>query len=380
VTDARLDEKLSAARARLILERPFLGALVLRLPAQPAGSDVCTTTATDMRRFYFNPEYIEALGMKQLEFVLAHEALHCALAHFTRRGHRDKRRWDLACDLAINPLLVSEGLVPPSNAVTFFEYTGMSAEVIYPLLDENSDESAMDSHLEEPRDSSGSSRSPREGGKTDAGVGESAESLARQWQQHLAAAAQQARMMGKLSGDMMRVVHALLEPKLSWRALLADRMRQSGREDYSYFRPSRREADAILPGLRGTEVFVACVVDVSGSIGDSELREFLAEVDALKAQVNARVLLIVADCQVIGVPFTFEPWDEVAMPKQFPAGGGTDFRPAFRWLDENAIRPDVMIYFTDARGAFPAREPDFPVSWLVKGREPVPWGQRIQLN
>jgi len=34
----------------------------------------------------------------------------------------------------------------------------------------------------------------------------------------------------------------------------------------------------------------------------------------------------------------------------------------------------------DARGEFPKREPGYPVLWLVKGRKPVPWGMRVQLN
>ena len=34
----------------------------------------------------------------------------------------------------------------------------------------------------------------------------------------------------------------------------------------------------------------------------------------------------------------------------------------------------------DARGEFPKAEPSYPVLWLVKGKEKVPWGQRIQLN
>ena len=38
--------KLAAARTRLIMERPFLGSLVMHLPLKEAG-DWCKTTATD---------------------------------------------------------------------------------------------------------------------------------------------------------------------------------------------------------------------------------------------------------------------------------------------------------------------------------------------
>jgi len=44
------------------------------------------------------------------------------------------------------------------------------------------------------------------------------------------------------------------------------------------------------------------------------------------------------------------------------------------------LRPDALVYFTDAEGDFPELPPEFPVIWLVKGRAKVPWGRRIQLN
>ena len=55
--------------------------------------------------------------MEQTQFMLAHEALHCALSHFARRQHRVQHRWDLACDYAINPLLLDDGLKPPPNSL-----------------------------------------------------------------------------------------------------------------------------------------------------------------------------------------------------------------------------------------------------------------------
>jgi len=56
----------------------------------------------DARAFYYNAEFIEAISLDHVQFMLAHEALHCALSHFARRLHRVKHRWDVACDHAIN--------------------------------------------------------------------------------------------------------------------------------------------------------------------------------------------------------------------------------------------------------------------------------------
>jgi predicted metal-dependent peptidase len=113
-----IETKLASARTRLILDKPFLGALVLRLPMKQADPGWCPTTATDARAFYYNPEFISALTLDETQFMLAHEALHCALSHFARRQHRVKHKWDLACDYAINPLLIDVALVHPALAAT----------------------------------------------------------------------------------------------------------------------------------------------------------------------------------------------------------------------------------------------------------------------
>lgn len=142
-----IETKLSAARTRLIIDKPFLGALVLRLPMVMADPSWCRTTATDARKFYYNADYIDHLTLEETQFMLSHEALHCALSHFARRSHRIKMRWDLACDYAINPLLINDGLKPPPNSMYLKQYEGMTAEEIYPLIDENTNDEPLDHHM-----------------------------------------------------------------------------------------------------------------------------------------------------------------------------------------------------------------------------------------
>ena len=126
---SKVELKLTAARTRLIIDKPFLGALVLRLPMEEADPEWCKTTATDARKFYYNAEYIDCLSIEEAQFMLSHEALHCALSHFSRRQHRLTHKWDLACDYAINPLLEKDGLTPPPGSLRLREYEGMTAEV-----------------------------------------------------------------------------------------------------------------------------------------------------------------------------------------------------------------------------------------------------------
>jgi predicted metal-dependent peptidase len=422
VADDAIETKLSAARTRLILDKPFLGALVLRLPLVAGDPKWCKTLATDARKLYYNRAYIDALSLEQTQFVLAHEAMHCALSHFARRGHRDKHRWDVACDFAINPILVNDGLMPTPDALLLREYDGMTAEEIYPLIDENPDQEPMDQHLYDenesesgqgnapqsspppppPGDSNSGSgqgeQAPQEGqgsgsqGETDESHGggspppplseQERDALAVQWQQRLAGAAQQAQQAGKLGGAMARLVDHLLQPQLPWRMLLARYMTRVAHDDYSYMRPStRREGDAIFPSLRSAQTDLVVAIDTSGSVGDKEIGEFLAEINAIKGQMRARITLLACDADLAGgCPWVYEPWEPLEPPQSLKGGGGTDFRPVFEWAGKQDQEPDLLVYFTDAEGEFPAREPHYPVIWLVKGKQPVPWGQRLQLN
>ncbi|WJW74767.1 VWA-like domain-containing protein [Thiohalobacter sp. IOR34] len=403
---ADVKTKLSAARTRLILDKPFLGALVLRLPLVEADPRWCKTTATDARRFYYNAQYIDGLSLEQTQFMLAHEALHCALSHFARRQHRVKQRWDLACDLAINPLLIRDGLKPPPGALYMSQFEGMTAEEVYPAIDDLDEElESLDQHLydsdSDSRDGTGggSGRPPPQPGgggqpqqaREEAGAGGAPqpaplseaerEQLQVQWQQRLAGAAQQALQAGKLGGGMARLVDHLLAPRLPWRMLLAKYMTAVARDDYNYSRPSRREGPAILPSLRSSQIEVVVALDTSGSISPAEMAEFISELDAIKGQVRARLTLLACDARLAeDGPWEFEPWEAFKLPRDFAGGGGTRFTPVFDWVAGRDRAPDLLVYFTDAEGEFPKQAPPYPVLWLVKGKAGVPWGQRVQLN
>jgi len=208
------------------------------------------------------------------------------------------------------------------------------------------------------------------------------DNLSTQWQQRLAGAAQQAMQAGKLGGAMARLVDHMLEPQLPWRNLLAHYITSVARDDYSYTRPSTRRGDpAVFPSLRSGQINLVVALDTSGSISDAEIAEFLNEIDAIKSQVRARVILQACDAALCeDGPWYYEPWEEFSLPREIKGGGGTSFKPVFEWLEQQDQQPDLVVYFTDADGEFPKTEPVCRVLWLVKGRGRVPWGQRLQLN
>ncbi len=411
-----IETKLAAARTRLILEKPFLGSLVMHLPLRAANVKWCKTTATDAKNFYYNPDYIGRLSLEQTQFVLAHEAMHCALSHFARRNHRQKHRWDVACDYAVNMILDDERMHGPENALLNAAYRGLTAEEIYPVLHEDPPEETQDQHLFDPasdeqgaegvllppfqgegRGGDGQARDEGGGSSTDGQETSSGQSQAagepedaspldsgrldEQWKSRLAAAAQSARQAGRLSPSLMRLIDHQLAPQLPWRALLARYMTSAARDDYSWKQTSRRESAALMPRLSSQSVDVIVALDTSGSVREDELRAFLSEIDALKGQVRAAITLHACDEKLDAQgPWHFAAWETVRLPESLRGGGGTDFRPMFEWVEREHLRPDLLLYFTDAQGRFPPQEPPYPVVWLVKGKAGVPFGARVQLN
>lgn len=75
---------------------------------------------------------------------------------------------------------------------------------------------------------------------------------------------------------------------------------------------------------------------------------------------------------------------------QLVGGGGTDFRPAFRYVDELICAGEFhhlkgLLYFTDGLGRFPARRPAYDAAFLFLGSQYEdadlpPWAMKLVLD
>ena len=116
-------------RTRLLLDQPFFGSLAMHLEMVPDAS--VPTAQTNGVYLKFNPDFMATLTENEQLGVLAHEVLHPALLHPYRRGDRDPKLWNEACDFAINTQLIEAGFRLPQGALLDQQYKGMSAEAIY---------------------------------------------------------------------------------------------------------------------------------------------------------------------------------------------------------------------------------------------------------
>ena len=107
--------RIQKARTALLLDHPFFGSLLFRLNGRECQS--IATMATDGVSLYYNPEFVETLNSATLCGVLAHEVLHPGLHHHVRRSGRNPRRWNEACDYAVNSPLLYDGLCLPDDVL-----------------------------------------------------------------------------------------------------------------------------------------------------------------------------------------------------------------------------------------------------------------------
>src|SRR5208282_5738728 len=118
------------------------------------------TMQTDGVSIRYNPDFVAGLSRGPLRTVIAHETMHNAALHHTRRGGRDLRRWNIACDYAINPLLVEAGFELPEAMLIDPAYAGMSAEDIYAKLPRDAGENGDNQDSDDPGGMGGVSDPP----------------------------------------------------------------------------------------------------------------------------------------------------------------------------------------------------------------------------
>ena len=388
VTDPKVDasakEKLVTARIGLLLRAPFFGNLATRMNLINA-DEWCPTAATDGRRFYYNSEFVNALPLKQLEFLVGHEVLHAVYDHMGRRGNRDPKLWNIADDYCVNWDLV-EQRVGDKIPVALYDskYKGMSAEEVYDDLYENADKinvdelmkRLLDEHLDgEGADGDGED-GDKKGGNGRPKLSEAEKKEIRDEIKEAVLAAANASGAGNLPGGVKRMIKDLIEPVMDWRELLQQQIESTVKSDFTWARPSRRSwhMDAVMPGMKpGEQIDVVIGIDASGSITDTDLKIFLSEIKGImEAYEEYRITVLGWDTEVHNVAtFTSDNLEDITTFTP-GGGGGTDPHCVWNYLQENDIEPKKLIMFTDFCffGWSPAEVEQYcDTVWIIKGNK-----------
>ena len=365
-------DRIVVARVGLLLRHPFFGNMATRLRIL-AADDWLPTAAVDGRNLYYNTQFFNAMNNKEIEFVIAHEILHCVFDHLGRREDRNPMLYNIAADYKVNNLLVRDRIgEKPSIVDCFqdFQYDADTSEEIYDKLFEQAKQDMedflkqmeeegemLDEHLdgdgegdgeggEEEKDANGNNVSKKRPKYSKEEMKKIKDEIKEGMMQ-----AAQAAGAGNTPGEVQRMIRELTEPKMNWRELLRQQIQSTIKHDFTFARPNRKgwHSGAILPGMNFDETIDVCIaLDMSGSIGDSQARDFLGEIKGIMEEYkDYSIKLWCFDTGVYNEQDFSADGGEDLLDYEIFGGGGTDFMANWEYMKETGYVPKKFIMFTD---------------------------------
>ena len=386
-----VEEKLTTARISLLLKKPFFGNMATRLKLKETPG--LPTAATDGRHLYYNADFIDALDVKQVEFLICHEVLHVAFEHMLRRGDRDPQGWNVAADYAINTIIINEGIgkEPTGDMAPLYDpqYDGLSAEQIYDKLsDLQKQQKTLDVHLD--LDKGEATIEDKDGKKHKIKIGQG---MSKSEQDQLkdeikASLIQSAKATsngaGNIPSGLERLITDITAPKMDWRQMLRATIKSQIKNNYTWTRPSRKmySTNAVLPGLDvDNELDVCVAIDTSGSIDNKMLNDFLSEINGIKDEFDDYKIRVWCFDTEVHADETFETWDGKEIQDYQPGGyGGTDISVNWKYMQDEGFRPQSLVVFTDGETWDRWGDADYcDTLWVIHGGNHIkpPFGQTV---
>lgn len=366
IKDEKAHFEMIRARSGLVVEAPFFGTLALKLALKEDES--CETLWTDGKSLGYNPGFVRELTIGKLRGVICHECMHCACMHHIRRGWREGKRWNAACDYAVNLLVLEAGFRLPEGGLVDSRFYDMPAEQIYDLIpDPPEDQGNGPGEVRDLPDNE-----DRKENEVD-------------WELTVRQARNQAGAEGKMPAGIKAMIDNILKPKVDWRVVLRRFIEKITRNDYQWIPPNRRfiHRGIYLPSVFSRELQNGVLaIDTSGStIHDRE--QFAGELNGILEEYNTELQVLYVDAEVCDTAI-FKQEDLPITILQMAGGGGTRFSPAFNWVRKNYDGdPGYLIYLTDLECSDYPASPDYPVLWVKTpsgyGDDP-PWGELVHMG
>lgn len=424
-------KRLLLSRMRILCNNGFYGLLLMHMIYSI--DEDCENAATDGRRIFFEPRFLDELSDSELDFVMMHQILHVVLQHCLRRGNRDNEQFSIACDIVVNSnILRSENmnlkaitlkkygesihLAPDGNEG--YEYT---AEQVYGMLSSSHAKGkpipALTGLLGEYKgdhdDRNGGERGSVFLGRAKKKQGKNKEDKAG-WDDHTRWVMDEgdeefrdvwikrvedaceailirdpSNQRGLLPSFAERFLKELKKPQTDWRTILNDFV-QEEIVDYSFMPPDRRfdESPFFLPDFNDKDDLVEDIlfmIDTSGSMSDDMITAAYSEVKGALDQFDGKLKgwLGFFDAEIVEPkPFTNEDEFRIIKPA---GGGGTDFQIIFEYVQKHMREklPACIIILTDGFAPFPKEKlaGGIPVLWLLNNGEAVPpWGKIARIT
>jgi len=373
INQAEVERKVGKAKALLILDHPFFGTAVSKRPIQYTNA-VPTAGMSATGQMVLNPAFIEPLTVKNIMFLMAHEAMHYMLAHALRRKHRDHKAWNVACDKVINDTLIDAKVGEfIEGGVTLHDARNYASEELYDENDDDMGSGGIGQDVGDPTDENGKPLDESQ-----------IHQLEAQAKIDAIQSAKAAKASGKLPASIERMVDEMVNVTTPWHEKLERYMTSKVKDGYSWNRPNRRfiGQGTYLPGTdyvaRMGELVIA--VDTSGSLNNKELGYFNSHINRiLDTCMPEKVTVLYCDW-AIGGTTEYTP-DDLPIKLEPVGGGGTSFKPVFKWIEDYANEVECLIYFTDGWGDQNEIEtPAVDTVWLTTEKDEFPFGEIIKFD
>lgn len=409
---------LSSVRNELYLKLKYLDLALGSLPFAPGKAD---PAGTDGGAFYFTPDSLMGLYRRSRASVVRlylHSLLHCLFCHPFDRKVRDEALWGLSCDIAVEALIDSLHLKcahVPSGAFRKSciarldkELSVLTAEGIFHKLQEFSmsktemerwlrEFGADDHRLWDSRPDSGAQNSSRKRW----------EDIRERMQTEISLFSREA---SEGQGDLLEQLRISSRSRCDYREFLRKftALREEMQVDpdsfdyifYNYGMTLYGNMPLIEPQetreIRRIEEFVI-VIDTSMSCRGELVRRFLEETYQVLSETesffkNARVHILQCD-EKVQSDVLLENAEKMKWYMEHftvKGGGGTDFRPAFAYVEEKMAektwgRLRGLLYFTDGYGIYPAKMPPFETAFVFlqnqyRDVDVPPWAIKVILD
>lgn len=403
-------------RDEIYMELRFLGVALSVLVPKP--DKRITTLATDgltlsfsaqqlLRVFQNNPAYLNRLYL--------HTIFHCIFSHLWIGGRRDRFRWGIACDIAVEYTIDSldkactKRILGWIRQKTYEELKstgeGISAAQIYRWLGEKTPEELWELHQEFFADDHVFwPKEEQQSAKT--------ESARKNWNKISRQTQMEQKRRGKETKEGEELLSFQMKARQSQRkyrdflrkfAVLQEELQCDPEEFdlnfYTYGLHLYKNMPLIEP-LESREVkkireFVV-VVDTSYSTSGQLVENFLKETFSLLSQEDSffhkcKLHMIQCDEEVREdiVISDKKALEQLFLDFKIRGGGGTDFRPAFTYVNELVASGEFenlcgLLYFTDGKGIYPKKKPTYKTAFLFLEdyeEENVPaWAIRLRLE
>ena len=369
---------------------PYLDGAFASLPGKPSAET--TTVGTDGEQLLFCPSYLIAVfgaDPAVLRRGYLHLLLHCLYLHPFRRDGQPTRRWNLACDMAVEQILRREAIPrleipePPVKTACFniLGETPLDAVQICRMLEDGAfpyQMEAMEAAFL----------------FDDHGLWEqAAPETCKKWE-HILSYTNQSRQQhskkrGSQAGDRQEELTGLRPGTYDYRTYLRQfAVLREEREldldsfDYIYYNLGMEQYGNIplmepleyREGYKLEELVIA--IDTSGSCSKEVVQQFLSETYAILSQrenffQRMQVYLIQCDCMVqsVAVIHSEEEWKNYSREITIVGRGGTDFTPVFRYVEEQRQKGKLrnlkaLLYFTDGDGFFPREKTAYETAFV----------------